>query len=222
MTIGEEIMLLSLAHHRGAARGRRPVEWCVAGGTLLELTLAGRVTLADGILAVVDPTPTGVPLLDGRLTELNGWTSRVPGRTARSWLIREQYDSVHRTVASLTALSVVREERRRVLGVFPGTRYPETDTSVREEVLSRLATTMRGGAHADVRTAGLLALLHGARLHQLAFPQGRPEDVRARMAGLAGLEEPARTAGTVRETIRGVHALMRYVTGATGFRAGSQ
>lgn len=221
MTIGEEIMLLSLAHHGGAARSRRPVEWGVGGGTLLELTLAGRVTLADDILAVVDPTPTGVPLLDGRLAELSGWTSRSPGRTAKSWLIREQYDSVHRTVASLTALGVVREERRRVLGVFPGTRYPEADASVREEVLSRLAATMRGGTRADVRTAGLIALLHGARLHQLAFPEGPPVDVRARMAGLAGLDEPARTGGTVREAIRGVHALMRYVTGAAVFRAGT-
>ncbi|MEU6239228.1 GPP34 family phosphoprotein, partial [Kitasatospora sp. NPDC047058] len=49
----------------------------------------------------------------------------------------------------------------------------------------RLAAVVLDGAEPDERTAGLIALLHGARLHRLAFPDVPARQVEARMAAIA-------------------------------------
>ncbi|WP_031072994.1 GPP34 family phosphoprotein, partial [Streptomyces sp. NRRL S-118] len=74
VTLAEEIALLSLDDESGAAKERSSAGWAVAGGILLELVLAERLTVADGRLAVADTTPTGTALLDGRLAKLDEWT----------------------------------------------------------------------------------------------------------------------------------------------------
>ena len=76
VTLGEEIMLLSLDDETGAAKSREAAGWAVAGGTLLELVLAGRLSVDDGRLSVTDRTPTGVPLLDERLGLIDAWAAK--------------------------------------------------------------------------------------------------------------------------------------------------
>ncbi len=47
VTLAEEIVLLSLDDESGAAKEKQSAAWAVAGGILLDLVLAGRVTV-DG------------------------------------------------------------------------------------------------------------------------------------------------------------------------------
>ncbi len=57
VSLGEEIMLLSLDDETGAAKGESAARWGVAAGMLLELVMAGRVTVKGGRVEVFDPTP---------------------------------------------------------------------------------------------------------------------------------------------------------------------
>ncbi|MEW5632143.1 GPP34 family phosphoprotein [Streptomyces hydrogenans] len=213
ITLAEELMLLSLDDESGETKERQSAAWAVAGGILLDLALAGRVSVTGGRAAVADASPTGEPLLDGRLALLAEWAGRR-GRAPKvtEWLTKDQAKAPAATLARLCERGLVVEERRRVLGVFPVRRYPEADGSAERELRERLRAVVLDGGAPDERTAGLIALVHGAKLHRLAFPGEPRKEVVARMEKVAD----GQWAGEgVREAIRNMRAAMAAVTVAT-------
>ena len=83
----EELLLLTL-EDGGGEFDRVPelqLACGVAGATLLDLALRGRVDSDLQALWVVDPTPTGDPILDGVLAEIAASAERL---SARSWTKR--------------------------------------------------------------------------------------------------------------------------------------
>ncbi|GAA2506801.1 GPP34 family phosphoprotein [Streptomyces thermolineatus] len=212
VTLGEEIMLLSLDDGSGRAEERQAAAWSVAGGTLLELVAAGRVVVEDERLRVVDPSPTGVPLLDGRLEQIAAWTERKGNGKVAAWITKDRTTAVQATAKSLADRGLVREEQRRVLGLFPVRRYPEADGSVERELRSRLAAVVLENARPDERTAGLVALLHAANLHRIAFPDLPRKAVKARMEEIA---EGHWAGDSVRKAIRIMQSTVAVVTVTT-------
>ncbi len=212
ITLAEEIMLLSLDDESGAAKQRQAAAWAVAGGLLLDLVLAGRVAVAGKRVAVADATPTGEPLLDERLALLKAWIGDRDGRRVTDWLTKDQSKAVAPTVERLCARGVVVEEKRKAMGLFPVRRYPEADGTVERELRDRLSTVVLHAGEPDARTAGLIALIHGAGLHEAAFPGRRRKDLAARMEQVTD----GQWAGeSVRAAIRDMQALMAAVTAAT-------
>ncbi|MEU3561040.1 GPP34 family phosphoprotein [Kitasatospora sp. NPDC006786] len=211
VTLAEELMLLSLDDESGVAKDAPTAAWAAAGGILAELVLAGRVTIEDGRLTVTDRTPTGEPLVDGRLARLDAWAAgRRSGRAkAGDWLTKDRSTAVADTVGRLCERGLVVEERRRALGLFPVRRYPEADGSVERELRGRLAAVVLNGAEPDLRTAALVALLHGSRLHRLAFPELPRKQVEPRFAEIAAGDGAAES---VREAIRAVQLTMAAVS----------
>ncbi|KMS79759.1 hypothetical protein ACH49_10510 [Streptomyces leeuwenhoekii] len=223
VTLGEEIMLLSLDDESGEAKDRMSAGWGVASGTLLELVLAGRVTVENNLLEVADPSPTGTPLLDGRLEMITEWArpltrtgEGVSGPQAKDWLVKDRGKAVEATVRSLLDRGLVREHRHRLAGLFPVRRYPEADGTVERELRERLTAVVLEGERPDDRTTGLVALLDAAELHRIAFPdlsrKELEERVKPRMAELA---EGHRVGDSLRESLRSVRAAMVAVTAAT-------
>ncbi|MFD8009081.1 GPP34 family phosphoprotein [Streptomyces sp. NPDC058955] len=219
ITLAEEIALLSLDDESGEAKERQAASWAVAGGILLDLAFAGRVSVSGGRLAVTDESPTGEPLLDERLAQITAWAAKR-GRAPKvtEWLTRDQAKAPAATVARLCERGLVVEEKHRVLGLFPVRRYPEADGSAERELRERLRAVVLDGAAPDERTAGLVALVHGAKLHRLAFPGEPRKEVAARMAELA--EGQWATDG-VREAIRNMQAAVTTATVVTLFAATS-
>ncbi|MBC9716727.1 GPP34 family phosphoprotein [Streptomyces sp. TRM66268-LWL] len=212
ITLAEEIMLLSLDDESGSAKKRDAAGWAVAGALLLELVLAGRVAVRGKHVAVVDAKPTGEPLLDDRVELLRKWIGERGERRVNEWLGKEQGRAVAPVVARLCARGVVVEEKRKALGIFPVRRYPEADGTVERELRDRLNAVVLRDAEPDVRTAGLIALVHGARLHEVAFPGERRGDIAPRMEQVAAGEWAGES---VRAAIRDMQALMAAVTAAT-------
>ncbi|MFC9342210.1 GPP34 family phosphoprotein [Streptomyces sp. NPDC057020] len=213
VTLAEEIMLLSLDDVSGVAKERQTAAWAVSGGILLDLVLAGRLSVDEGRLTVTDPTPTEVPLLDERLRQIGAWcVKKGKAPKVTEWLTKDQAKAVKATVESLRERGLVREERQRVMGLFPVARYPEADGSVERELRARLRTVLTTGPTHSARTTGLLALVHGARLHRLAFPDLPRKEVAARLEELTAGEWAAES---VRRAIRDMQAAMLVVTTAT-------
>ncbi|MFJ6250065.1 MULTISPECIES: GPP34 family phosphoprotein [unclassified Streptomyces] len=213
VTLAEEIMLLSLDDESGAAKEKQSAAWAVAGAILLDLVLAGRVAVDGGRLRVADTTPTGVPLLDERLRQIAEWAgrkSRVPKVT--EWLTKDYHKAVKAATDSLHGRGLVRAEQRRVLGILPVTRYPEADGSVERELRDRLRAVVLGGAVPDTRTAGLVALLHGAKLHRVAFPDVPRKEITPRLEAIAAGQWAAED---VRRAIHDMQAAMVVVMAAT-------
>ncbi|MER7754978.1 GPP34 family phosphoprotein [Kitasatospora sp. NPDC097643] len=217
VTLAEELMLLSLDDESGVAKDGSSAGWAVAGGLLAELALAGRVALDEGRLSVTDRTPTGDPLLDERLERLAEWVGRkAPGKAkAADWLTKDHPTAVRATVQRLCERGLVVEERHRVLGLFPVRRYPEADGSVERELRARLGAVIRHHVAPDVRTATLIALLHAARLHALAFPDLPRARVELRFAEIAAGDWAGESVGQAIRNMRVAVAAIAAVTVAT-------
>ncbi|MFI1934898.1 GPP34 family phosphoprotein [Streptomyces sp. NPDC020330] len=213
VSLGEEIMLLSLDDATGAAKGETAARWGVAAGMLLELVMAGRVTVRGGRVEVFDPTPTGDPLLDGRLDRLARWVHGTSSsRKVTDWLTRDHAKGSQDVVKSLCVRGLVTEERHRALGVFPVRRYPEADGTVERELRARLAAAVLHGAEPDARTSSLVALLHATGMHPQAFPGVPKKQVAPRMAQIT---EGHWAGVSVGEAIRDLRAAISAVTVVT-------
>ncbi|XCM32132.1 GPP34 family phosphoprotein [Streptomyces parvus] len=213
VSLGEEIMLLSLDDETGAAKGESAARWGVAAGMLLELVMAGRVTVKGGRVEVFDPTPTGDALLDGRLGRLTRWVHETSSsRKVVAWLTRDHAKGSQDVVDSLVARGLVTEEKHRALGVFPVRRYPEADGTVERELRARLAAVVLGGAEPDARTSALVALVHATGMHRQAFPDLPKKQFAPRMAEIA---EGHWVGVSVGEAIRDLQAAISAVTVVT-------
>ncbi|MGW1769926.1 GOLPH3/VPS74 family protein [Streptomyces sp. NPDC002073] len=202
VTLGEEIMLLALDDTSGAAHERAAAGWAVAAGTLLELTLAGRLSVAGDRLDVLGTAPTGTHLLDGRLRLVHDWAERRRRPAAGDWLARDRAAAPGATADSLRARGLVVEVGPRALGLFPVRRGPGADGQAEREPRARLAGVVLAGAAPDPRTGVLIWLLHTARLHRLAFPDLDRGQVEPRMAELS---EAHWATPALRTTLRTLH-----------------
>ncbi|MCY0942087.1 GOLPH3/VPS74 family protein [Streptomyces antarcticus] len=209
ITLAEEIMLLSLDDESGSAKQREAAGWAVAGGILLELVLTGRVSVTGRFLELKDTTPTGERLLDSRTALIETWLRGRGKRRVTDWLTKDQPKAVAAALESLCERGVVTEERRKALGVFPVRRYPEADGAIEGELRARLRAVVLDGAEPDARTASLIALIHSAKLHRLAFPGTDRKQVAARMAEVATGQWAAES---VRNAIRDMQLAMIAVT----------
>ncbi|NXY94069.1 GPP34 family phosphoprotein [Streptomyces sp. BR123] len=216
ITLAEEIMLLSLDDESGSTKQRQAAGWAVAGGILLELVLAGRVSVAGKHLELTDTTPTGDHLLDSRTALIETWLHGRKKRRVTEWLTKDQAKAVGAALESLCKRGVVLEEKHKALGVFPIRRYPAADGTVEAELRERLRAVVLGGAEPDTRTAGLIALIHSAKLHRLAFPDSPRKQVAARMAEVVVGQWAAES---VHAAIRDMQAAMVAVTVVTAATA---
>ncbi|WP_431676581.1 GOLPH3/VPS74 family protein [Kitasatospora sp. KL5] len=197
VTLPEEMMLLSLDDESGQAKDGLMLGLPLSGAIVLELAFAGRVTLADGQVRVVDTRPTGVELLDGRLAALAAWTEGRRRTKIGDWLMKDQRTSVRAAEESLCRRGLVTEEKHKLLGLIPVRRYPEADGSVERELRERLTGAVLRGEEADDRTAALIALLQAGLLHRIAFPGVPRREVEPRMKAFTeghGVTESIRVA----------------------------
>lgn len=146
----------------------------LGGALLVELALRGRVAVAAagerirrGHLVVRDPTPTADPVLDDALAAVRAKEGRKPqhvvgglGKGRRAQLYER-----------LAAAGAVRREERRVLGLFPGRRWPAADVDRARGLRDRLAVALQHGATDDARVAALVSLLAALdALHRVVVP----------------------------------------------------
>ncbi|RLL68874.1 GPP34 family phosphoprotein [Streptomyces sp. Z26] len=179
LTLPEEFMLIALDDDSGRGKTRPGTDYAVAGMALVELSLSGRVEVGDDeVVRVVDKTPMGNSFLDGQLSKIaaDGGTAEL-----KDVLKHTRKGVVEGTVNSLVSQGVLKQEKKRVLGLVPVNRYPKGQDGPELAVRKRLDEVVLQGQDPDERTASLIAVLHGARLWKLAFPDADRKQVKKRM-----------------------------------------
>lgn len=168
VTIAEELLLLAHSDDQGKSLiNAMQLDPALAGALLAELAVHERLELSDKKVTVKDASPTGDAELDAVLTRVAG---QAKSRSPLWWIQKLQSGGTRRRLLTrLVASGVLTEERGKVLGVFPVTRWPEAHHGVEADVRERVSAVL-AGATPDARTAVLIALTHAVHLTRKAFP----------------------------------------------------
>jgi hypothetical protein len=187
MLIAEDLLLLAYDDATG-----KPDAWLsdldtrLGGAMLLELALAGRVGISDGAspagpqarrghAVVLDPSPTGNPLLDGAL----GIVAAKP-RKPKDLVAPLAKNLKPALLHGLAQRGILRREDGRVLGIFPTTAWPAQDSTHETALRAECGAVLLGQQQPTPRTAALLALAQGTTLIKHLVPPERRREAQAR------------------------------------------
>jgi anti-anti-sigma factor len=190
LNLAEEVFLLALDDRPGLIKaGLAPVLDCaVAGALLMELALYERIDTDMTALKVVDPTPTGEPLVDEALRELQSRPTPEPTSFWLKALANPARQLQERALAGLLDKGILRQEDRRLLWVFEVRRYPVVDDREVKEVRTRLRELILGDDLPEPRDVVLLNLGLACRLLDDLLPPAEYEQAHARIVALARLD----------------------------------
>ncbi|GAA1231228.1 GPP34 family phosphoprotein [Prauserella halophila] len=190
MLIAEDLLLLAFDDTEGKpVSGIDNLDRAVAGALLLELTLLGKVDVtgdADegtaGRIILRETTPVGEAELDGALALLAEEQGSKP-KDAVARLAED--DPVERLLSGLADRGVLRRESRKVLKLFPVTRWPAADSRHEESLRAELHRVLVDDGEPDDRTAAVIALLVATKSVRHAFPTDDAEVTRKRAEQIA-------------------------------------
>ncbi|SDD38171.1 GOLPH3/VPS74 family protein [Glycomyces harbinensis] len=178
-TLLEELALIS--HESTNGRASTHLDLGLGGAVLYELVLAGRIGLDGKKVRVLDPTPTGDPLLDSRLAAIAADKPCSPHA-----LVKETKKGLLPTVRDgLVASGALLHESTKSLGIFTDIRYRSSDRNATADARTRLASAARNGRAFDERTQALLSLVAAIRLENSLFPDRRTRPSRKEIRALA-------------------------------------
>ncbi|MCS7054920.1 MAG: GPP34 family phosphoprotein [Thermoflexales bacterium] len=188
LTLHEELMLLALDDKEGVVvpHAREPLKMGLASAILTELTLRGKLqTDAQFNVVVVNPTPTGDPLLDRALEAIR--SSAPSPQPATFWienLARDMRDLEDQVIRQLVQRGALRAEESRRLLFFKESRFPQGVSGFEEGIRRRLRDVVIGGASPDERTLALIGLIKMTNLIEVVFPYTEWEQARRRIEEL--------------------------------------
>lgn len=203
MLIAEDLLLLLLDHDTGAPVVDGVSTDCVlAGAVLAELLQHGHVVQVDPgsgrgrapRLVRRDGAPSGDDVLDRALRRLDEPHS---GTKAVQWL---GIGLRGRLLERLVVAGRVRRERRRVLGLFPASRFRGTHDGHEAGLRTGLADVLEVRRAPTSRELVLIVLLDAAR----ALPRVLPDETAA--LGAAGLRDRVEAVGVDSEVPAEVRA----------------
>lgn len=159
LTLPEELLLLSHIDDDGSFDLPDNVrDVALAAAVLMDLALRDRVDTDVEKGIIVNPAPTGEPVLDAAFARL---VSENPDGTLAEWLSLLADDGAairDGSVARLVERGILRHEADRFLWVFATRRYPLIDGQQLEEVTSRIAALLTNDVIPDPRDIVIIAL----------------------------------------------------------------
>lgn len=204
--IAEDLMLLMLDEQKGRPTvGGPQFTHSLAGALLVELSLQGLVesdsppekqARGKGKIHAIGAVPED-PIL---AIAWNAFSDKPRGASA----VIQAIDSKVKDplLERLVAKGWVREERTKVLGLFPSTTFPEADSRHESELRSRIAGVL-AGTDPDPRSAVLISLLSAADGLKALFPDADRKELKARAAEISDGEWAG---AAVRQAVQAVNA----------------
>lgn len=213
LTLMDEVLLLTLDDEKGSEGIEGTLRYGLAGAALMELVAAGCLSEEDGKLVPDAEGDPGDPVLADVLAKVRD--SRKP-RKAKAWVERLP-NLKDRVAEGLVERGVLEEDRGRLLGVIPRTRYPQADPEPERELRARLQAVLLEGSEASERDAMLVALLGPLDLVKRVVPKERRKDAERRAKEIGDSDA---LGSAVRDAVDGVNAAAATTGGAAAATAG--
>jgi len=212
--LAEDLLLLLLDEQKG--RLRTSYADTVLGGALLtELALLGAVAVPEktGVWRTAKVHATGTPVEDPLLQEALDVVARKE-RSAEDLVTRLGKGRRDVLGQRLVERGILQRRDTRMLGIFPGRRWPTLDPSHEQALRHSLGRVLVEGAEPDDRTGALVALLAAIdRAHKVVDHEGlSSREVRRRAKQIA---EGAWAAKAVRDAIAAATAATAGAVAAT-------
>jgi len=141
----------------------------LAGAALMQLNIMGKIHIENKRVVVADETPTGIKYYDKILALLTSssrkrrvkfWVNRVGARLKRL---------KYKVVGKLIMQGVLREQQKKILGVFPYNMYPANNRVPKEQLKEELWQIIKGDREADLKSLVLISLLEATKLTRVLF-----------------------------------------------------
>ncbi len=205
LILAESLLLLALDEAKGST-GFTSIDPGLAGALLVDLGRLGALQPVGKELHPDEGVGIEHPVLAQAMMAIAA--SRKP-RTAKAWVGRLPHElkPLTGTVARpLVERGILAEQRVKVFGLFPGTRFPEADPGPERMLRSRLRDMLLGGLAPQEQDALLLGLLEplglvdrlmeGHQRHQRREARKRAKEIATQ--GIAG--------SAVSEAVRDIQA----------------
>ena len=181
MLLAEELLLLLLDEEKGKESAWVMSDTGLAGALLLDLLETGRLEEREGKLVRAGTEPAEPALAAA-------WRAIDEPKPAKHWVGRlpKALKPIRGTVAeSLVSRGVLDEQRRKTLGLFKSTVYPELDPGPEQELRARLRKVLVDGAEPDEHTLALLGVLVPLDLVRRVFDGDERKPAHKRAKALA-------------------------------------
>ncbi len=137
LTFAEELILLALDDKKGTflPMSLMSFESALAGAILMELALENKIDTDLDHLLLINGEKTGDPIYDEVLKMIQ---EHPKEENALFWVkeIRNRFSNLREVLTNrLVEKGIIREEKKKILGLFPQVRYPVVNDS--EEVAIR-------------------------------------------------------------------------------------
>ena len=204
LTFTEEILLL-LGDEEGLFLPveAHAFECSLAGAVLMDLAFAYRIDTDLEELVVIDPAPTGNPMLDPILAKIAAhegtmdtqtWIRRLSEGDAAT--IREQ------ALASLVERGILERRREHFLWAFRSERYPMLDGGAERAIRARIEDVLADDIP-DPRDVALIGLVDACQILPELFPEDEIRKAAPRIRLLRRMDLIGReVAGTIAEIQR--------------------
>lgn len=193
LTLAEKLLLIGLNDETGKIyyNASTALPFALSGAVLAELMLLGKVEQQGKMIVIRNDEPTGHPIFDKALSIIKQTPRK---RNAKYWvqrLKRDMKELRQELLLSLIGHGILKEEKRKILGLFESKRYPAVDGEMEENVKERLRLIVQQptGTLQDLeleqeRTLVLLSLVNVCNLLGQVFEQQEARVVKKQLKHL--------------------------------------
>lgn len=198
-TLAEDLLLLLLDDASGRLiTDATSADHALAGAVLVDLVSAGRVAEESGKLHVMDTASLDEPVLEACLERL---AEKAPVKPQRA--VEVLAKNVRGTVLdALAGRGLIRQDKDKVLGLFPRRTWPAVDSAHEDSVRAELTAALVGGEQPGERAGALIALLHAIGV----VPKVVEGDKKALKARAKEISEGDWTSVAVRKAVQSIQA----------------
>jgi golgi phosphoprotein 3 len=211
LILAEQTLLIALDDEKGRDKTQWGSDPGLAAALLLDLARLELVTVdADGKITAVDGALPGHELLRDAYATIR--QSSKP-RNAKRWVRRlpRQLKPLRRRLSrGLVQRGILAEQRTKLLGLVPMTRFPAVDPAPERELRERLRDVLLAGREASEEEALLFGLLEPLGLTDSLVARGQRRAARKRAKAVA---EQGVAGNAVRDAIHAVQPEAAVVIG---------
>ena len=181
-SLADDLVLLSIRPDNGRLASPVRLGYGLMGSELVRLAASRRVDITRDRIVVLDGGPTGDEQLDAALASVA--RARRPPR-AKIWVSNSRALICDAYLARLAAAGAIRQERGKVMAIFPVIRWRIVDAARAADARARLDAIVLASGPVDTWQAAFAGLASASGLGPVLYPGWDNRKLRERLDQIA-------------------------------------